>query len=58
MQFSIVTALALLAAVAQAAPTPAVEARQFQVQVRFEGAAGAYFPQSFPSDGTLVAISM
>ena len=59
MQLSVATAFAILAAVAQAAPT--VAPRQFAAQVTFKGAAsetdpGAQFTQAFPRDGTIVPI--
>ncbi|MCJ1418758.1 hypothetical protein MMC32_005109 [Xylographa parallela] len=52
------TALSLLAAFVSAAPTPAaVEARQFQAQITFFGAAGASFSMSVPTDSSGFTIS-
>lgn len=57
--FAASAALALLATMVQAVPTPAdTESRSFSVQVTFQGAANAEFTQSFPADGRNVAISM
>ncbi|KAG0648898.1 hypothetical protein D0Z07_4993 [Hyphodiscus hymeniophilus] len=56
MQFFTITALAtLLAAAAQAAPR--AQPRQFQAQITFEGAAGAEFSMSVPTDGSVFPIS-
>ena len=60
--FTISTALALLAAMASAAPAPnspdwAPETRQFQAQITFFGAAGASFSLSVPTDGSEFFIS-
>lgn len=57
--FLISTALALLASHIHASPTPAnVEARQFAVQVTFQGAPpeAAFYTLSIPADGRLVII--
>ena len=60
--FTISAALALFAALAQAAPAPAqVEARYwsgFEAQVTFIGAADAKFSLSIPADGRLITICM
>lgn len=57
--FAASAALALLATMVQAVPTPAdTVARYFSIQVTFQGAANAEFTQSFPADGRLVTISM
>ncbi|MCJ1289022.1 hypothetical protein MMC34_000554 [Xylographa carneopallida] len=45
--------LPLLAVLVSAAPTPAThEARQFQAQITFSGAAGASYTLSVPTDGS------
>lgn len=54
--FTLTTLTALLAAVAYAAPK--AEPRQFQAQITFEGAAGAEFSMSVPTDASVFAISM
>ncbi|KAI4140655.1 MAG: hypothetical protein L6R39_005698, partial [Caloplaca ligustica] len=55
--FTITTALALLASLVSAAPAPTQpEARQFQAQITFIGAADAAFTQSVPTDGSVFAI--
>ena len=54
------TALALLASSTHAAPTPAnIKARQFEVQVTFQGAPpdAAFYTLSIPADGSLITIS-
>jgi len=56
--FTIFAALPFLAALVHAAPTPAtVQARQFQAQITFIGAAGASFSMSVPTDGSGFTIS-
>ena len=56
MQFFTLAALTtLLAAVAHAAPKS--QPRQFEAQITFEGAAGAEFSMSVPTDASLFAIS-
>lgn len=60
--FAASAALALLATLAQAAPTPAdisvrIAVRSFEIIVTFQGAAGAEFTQGFPGDGRVVRIS-
>ena len=54
--FTITALTTLLAALTTAAPT--AEPRQFQAQITFEGAAGASFTLSVPTDGSLFSISM
>ena len=57
--FLISTALSLLASQIYASPTPAnVEARQFSVQVTFQGAPPevAFYTLYIPADGTVVSI--
>ena len=57
--FAASAALALLATMVQAVPTPAdTVSRYFSIEVIFQGAANAEFTQSFPADGRLVTISM
>ena len=54
---AISTALALLASLSQAAPTEDLEARQTSVLVKFIGAGGASYTQTFRRDGVSEAIS-
>lgn len=55
--FTISAAVAILAALASAVPTPANQARTFMVTVKFYGAdPPAYFQQEFPGDGQVVKI--
>ncbi|KAL9011690.1 MAG: hypothetical protein Q9173_003484 [Seirophora scorigena] len=57
--FTISTALALLTSLVSAAPaiTPH-EARQFQAQITFIGAADGVFYQSVPTDGSVFSITL
>ncbi|MCJ1394461.1 hypothetical protein MMC18_007339 [Xylographa bjoerkii] len=56
--FNIFAALPFLTVLVYAAPTPAaIEARQFQAQITFFGAAGASFSMSVPTDGSGFTIS-
>ncbi|KAL8653768.1 MAG: hypothetical protein Q9210_001904 [Variospora velana] len=55
--FTISAALALLTSLVSAAPaTTPHEARQFQAQITFIGAADGSFTQSVPTDGSLFTI--
>ncbi|KAL9020575.1 MAG: hypothetical protein Q9185_002161 [Variospora sp. 1 TL-2023] len=56
--FTISAALALLTSLVSAAPaTTQYEARQFQAQITFIGAADGVFTQSVPTDGSLFTIT-
>ncbi|KAL8962896.1 MAG: hypothetical protein Q9193_000773 [Seirophora villosa] len=56
--FTISAALALLTSLVSAAPaTTPHEARQFQAQITFIGAADGVFYQSVPTDGSVFSIS-
>lgn len=54
--FTIAAFVAVLAGLAQAAPSK--EAHSFQAQITFEGAAGASFSLSVPTDGSYFPICM
>lgn len=58
--FTISAAVAILAAFAQAAPTPAQnDARQFKALITFEGATPeAFYTRSVPTDGSVFTIGM
>ncbi|MCJ1428863.1 hypothetical protein MMC29_006774 [Sticta canariensis] len=55
--FTISAAVALLAIIAQAAPSPArVDARQYSATITFSGADGAGYTLMIPADGTVISI--
>lgn len=54
--YTIAAVIALLAGVTCAAPS--TKLRQFEAEITFEGAAGAYFSMFVPTDGSLFAICM